>query len=62
MMNQIKIGKFIAECRRKENITRAQLAKKLNITDMAVSKCETRDSHNSGNETRTHAYLACHRS
>lgn len=46
MMNQIKIGKFIAECRRKKNLTQAQLAEKLNITDMAVSKCETRDSHN----------------
>lgn len=41
MMNQIKIGKFIAECRRNKNLTQAQLAEKLNITDRAVSKWET---------------------
>ena len=40
-MNQIKIGKFIAECRRKENLTQSQLAEKLNITDRAISKWET---------------------
>ncbi len=39
-MNQIKIGKFIAECRKKENLTQAQLAERLNITDRAVSKWE----------------------
>ena len=39
-MDQIKIGKFIAECRRKNNLTQAQLAEKLNITDRAVSKWE----------------------
>lgn len=40
-MNQIKIGKFIAECRKNENLTQLQLAEKLNITDRAVSKWET---------------------
>ena len=40
-MDQIKIGKFIAECRKKENLTQMQLAEKLNITDRAVSKWET---------------------
>ncbi len=40
-MNQIKIGKFIAECRKKENLTQMQLAEKLSITDRAVSKWET---------------------
>ena len=40
-MNQIKIGRFIAECRKKENLTQMQLAEKLNITDRAVSKWET---------------------
>ena len=40
-MNQIKIGKFIAECRKKENLTQMQLAEKLGITDRAVSKWET---------------------
>ena len=40
-MNQIKTGKFIAECRKKNNLTQAQLAEKLNITDRAISKWET---------------------
>ncbi len=40
-MNQVKIGKFIAECRKKENLTQMQLAEKLNITDRAISKWET---------------------
>ena len=39
-MNQIKIGKFIAEQRKKNNLTQMQLAEKLNITDRAVSKWE----------------------
>ncbi len=40
-MDQVKIGKFIAECRRKTNLTQMQLAEKLNITNRAVSKWET---------------------
>ena len=39
-MNQIKIGKFIAECRKNANLTQMQLAEKLDITDKAVSKWE----------------------
>ncbi len=39
-MDQIKIGKFIADCRKKVNLTQAQLAEKLGITDKAVSKWE----------------------
>ena len=39
-MDQIKIGKFIAECRKKQNLTQMQLAEKLNITDRAISKWE----------------------
>ena len=39
-MNQIKIGRFIAECRKKGNLTQMQLAEKLGITDKAVSKWE----------------------
>lgn len=39
-MDQIKIGKFIAECRKKKNLTQMQLAEKLNITDKAISKWE----------------------
>lgn len=40
-MNQEEIGKFIAKCRKGKNLTQAQLAEKLNITDRAVSKWET---------------------
>ena len=40
-MDQRKIGKFIAECRKSANLTQMQLAEKLNITDRAVSKWET---------------------
>ena len=40
-MDQIKIGKFIAECRKDAKLTQMQLAEKLNITDRAVSKWET---------------------
>ena len=39
-MDQIKIGKLIAECRKKNNLTQMQLAEKLNITDRAISKWE----------------------
>ena len=39
-MNQEKIGKFIAECRKSKNLTQMQLAEKLNITDRAISKWE----------------------
>lgn len=39
-MDAVKIGKFIAECRKAEKLTQAQLAEKLNITDRAVSKWE----------------------
>lgn len=40
-MNQTEIGNFIARCRKKQKLTQAQLAEKLNITDRAVSKWET---------------------
>lgn len=39
-MDQLKIGKFIAEHRKKVNLTQMQLAEKLNITDKAISKWE----------------------
>ena len=39
-MDLIKIGRFIAVCRKKKNITQEQLAEKLYITDKAVSKWE----------------------
>ena len=40
-MNNEKIGKFIAECRKEKCFTQFQLAEMLNITDRAVSKWET---------------------
>lgn len=40
-MNQIQIGRFIADCRKKSNMTQNKLAEKLGITDRAVSKWET---------------------
>ena len=40
-MDQIKIGKFIASCRKGVGLTQMQLAEKLNVTDRAVSKWET---------------------
>lgn len=40
-MEQVKIGKFIAECRKEKGLTQSQLAEKLNITDKAISKWET---------------------
>ena len=39
-MDQIKIGKFIAQCRKARNLTQMQLAEQLGITDRAVSKWE----------------------
>ena len=40
-MDQIKIGKFIASCRKQQGMTQAALAEKLGISDRAVSKWET---------------------
>ena len=40
-MDQVKIGKFIAQCRKDRGMTQLQLADKLGITDRAVSKWET---------------------
>ena len=40
-MDQVKIGKFIAQCRKNQKLTQAQLAEKLNLTDRAISKWET---------------------
>ncbi len=40
-MNQVRIGKFISECRRKKGITQNELAELLGITNRAVSKWET---------------------
>ena len=40
-MDQIKVGKFIASCRKEQGMTQADLAEKLGISDRAVSKWET---------------------
>ena len=40
-MNQEKIGRFIASCRKECGYTQASLGEKLGITDRAVSKWET---------------------
>ncbi len=40
-MDQVRIGRFIAEKRKEQGLTQAQLAEALGITDRAVSKWET---------------------
>lgn len=35
-MNQEKIGKFIASCRKKKNITQQELADKLGVSDRSI--------------------------
>lgn len=39
-MDQIKIGKFIAEMRKEQNLTQIDLAEKLGISNKTVSKWE----------------------
>jgi len=39
-MDQEKIGKFIAKCRKEKGMTQNELAEKLGVTDKAVSKWE----------------------
>ena len=40
-MNQVKIGKFISECRKEKGLTQQELAERLGLTAKAVSKWET---------------------
>lgn len=40
-MDQIKIGKFISDMRKKRGLTQKQLAEQLNVTDKTISKWET---------------------
>ena len=40
-MDQVKIGKFIAACRKEQGLTQAQLAERIGVSDRAVSKWET---------------------
>ena len=44
-MDQQKIGKFIASCRKEKQLTQQEVADELQITDKAVSKWETGVSH-----------------
>ena len=44
-MNQEKIGKFIASCRKNEKLTQEELAEKLGITYKAVSKWESNSAY-----------------
>ena len=39
-MNQVKIGRFIAEMRKRQNLTQRQFADILGISDKTVSKWE----------------------
>lgn len=39
-MNQVKIGKLIAECRKDKKMTQVELADRLGVTDKSVSKWE----------------------
>ena len=44
-MDQLKIGKFIAEMRRQQNLTQREFAEILGISDKSVSKWECGVSH-----------------
>ena len=39
-MDARKLGDFIAGCRKEKNMTQAELAVKINVTDKAVSRWE----------------------
>ena len=39
-MNQEKIGKFIAECRKNKNMTQQDLAEKLGVSDRTIGNWE----------------------
>ncbi len=41
MINQVKIGKFIAEMRKEKELTQRQLAEQVGVSDKTVSKWET---------------------
>ena len=44
-MDQIKIGKFIAELRKEQKMTQLDLSTKIGVTDRAISKWESGVSH-----------------
>lgn len=45
IMEQEKVGRFIAELRKEKGLTQKNLAAKINVTDKAVSKWECGVSH-----------------
>ena len=50
-MNQIKIGKFIAELRKEKQLTQEQLAEKLGVNNRTISRWEN------GNQSLIYHYL-----
>ena len=52
-MDQIKIGRFVAEARRAKGLTQRQLADQLSISDKTISKWETGVSQSSRDEQLT---------
>lgn len=40
-MDNVKTGKFIAECRREMGLTQQQLADRLNLSNKTISKWES---------------------
>lgn len=44
-MEAAELGKFIATIRKEKQLTQAELARKLNVTDKAVSRWERGVSH-----------------
>ena len=52
-MDQIKIGKFIASCRKEQGMTQAVLAEKLGISDRAISKWELWQKHMTNGQKKT---------
>lgn len=44
-MNQEKIGKFIAKCRKEKNMTQQELSEKLGVSDRTIGNWENGISH-----------------
>lgn len=44
-MDQIAVGRFIAQKRKEKNLTQEQLAEKIGVSNKTVSKWETGVSH-----------------
>ena len=44
-MEQLKVGRFITQKRKEQNLTQEQLAERLGISNKTISKWETGVSH-----------------